>query len=487
MDNPGRSLLRGSAWTVALRWAVRGLGLINTFVLARLLAPQDFGLVAMAMIVIGLVEVLGETGQRLALIRMPNPGRDDYDSVWTLSILVAAALTLLQWAVSPLAPLYFHAPRAEGLIQILALRTLIGGFENVGVVAFRKELRFGRDFLFQLLQRLATIAVTIACALQFRDERALVAGILCGQALGVALSYALHPYRPRWCTRRIGHMLSFSGWMLAVHVAQYVQDKADEFAVGGFGLPAAMGRYAVAADVATAPTIEVVLPVTRALFPVFARLGGDSKAVAAAYLDVFAASVTISVATGLGMALVTADFVSVALGPAWGGVVPLARILAIAGGLYGIMQTGFTVLGAIGHARLSAQLTATRATLTVLALILACLWGNIETVALTRTGVTLLFIPGMCVAMTRVMPVTLDDLLARLWRPLLAAVPMAAVVLLVQGAAPDLPWLRLLLAIAAGAAVYPAALMLLWRLAGRPAGLEAAAAGWLKSRAGSPG
>ncbi len=471
----GRSLLHGSAWTVGLRWAVRGLGLINTFVLARLLSPGDFGLVAMAMAAVGLIEVLGETGQRLALIRIPAPTRDDYDSAWTLSILVAVALTLLQWAVSPLAPLYFHTAEAAWLIRLLALRTLIGGFENIGVIAFRKDLRFGADFKFQILQRLATIAVTIGAALWLRDERALVAGILGGRVLSVALSFVLHPYRPRWCTRRIHGLLAFSGWMLAVHVAQFVQDKADEFVVGGVAAPAVMGNYAVAADVATAPTIEVVLPVTRALFPVFARIGEDAGAVRAAFLDVFAASMLISVATGLGMALVAEDFVRLALGPAWLDAVPLVRILAIAGGLYGIMQTGFTVLGAVGHAKLSAQLTGTRAALTVLALTAAALLGDVQTVALARTAVTGLFIPGMFLALTRVLPVTLGDLAARGWRPVAAGVPMALLVPLAQHAAPDSPLLRLVLAMAAGAAAYGGTLLLLWRLAGRPEGLEAVA------------
>ena len=472
----GRNLASGSAWMMAMRWGIRGLGLINTFILARLLSPGDFGLVAMAMVVVGLVEVLGQTGQQLALIRLQDPTRDDFDSVWTLSIVIAVVLTLIQWVVAPFAPLYFHEPRAAWLIAVLSLRTLIAGFENVGVVAFRKDLRFGREFQFQILQRVATIAVTLGFALWLRDERALVAGILVGRALGVALSYVLHPYRPRLCVRRIHAILAFSGWMLAVHIAQYVQDKADEMVVGSLGDASAMGEYSVASDLATAPTVEVVLPMTRALFPVFARIGADMAAVRAAFLDVFAAACMISVATGLGVALVAEDFVRVALGPAWSAAVPLVRILAIAGGLYGIMQNGFTVMGAIGHARLSARLTGTRAVVTVAVLAGAAVWGNLETIAMARAAVTLAFIPGVLLVLSRILGLSSTDLLARLWRPLTAAVPMALAVQAMHAVAPDIAWLRLLLDAAAGAVVYPAAVMLLWRLAGRPAGLEASVA-----------
>lgn len=481
--NVGRALAQGSAWMVGLRWSVRGLGLLSTFVLARLLSPGDFGLVAMAMLVVGLVEVFGHAGHQLALIRIARPTRADYDSTWTIGIIVGVAAMLVLWAVAPLTALYFHEPRATWLVRLLALRPLLGALDNIGVVAFRAELQFSREFAFQVLQRVAVMVVTIGGAILLRNQWALVAGILGGQVLGVVLSYALHPYRPRLSLARARGLLSFSGWMLLVNVAQYIHDKADEMVVGGIADAAAMGRYAVASDAGTAPTIEVVLPATRALFPVFARIGGDRVALRAAYLDVFAAACLISVATGTGMALVAGDFVRVALGPQWLQAVPLVRLLAVAGGLYGIMHNGITVLGATGHARLSGLLSASRTLALVPVLIAAGLLGGVPAIAAARTLMTLAFIPGICIAIARVLPVTLGDMFSRSWRPLLAAVAMAVVVLAVQALAPDIPWLRLLLAMGAGALAYVAAVLLLWHAAGRPAGLEAAAMRHLRPRA----
>jgi O-antigen/teichoic acid export membrane protein len=469
---------------VALRWAMRGLGLFSTFILARLLSPGDFGLVAMAMLVVGLVEVFSHAGQELALIRLERPTNADFDSAWTLGILVGLAVAVVLWAIAPLAGLYFHEARAASLIRLLAWRPLIGAFANIGVVAFRKDLRFAREFGFQVAQRVATMGLTIGAALWLRDERALLVGLLGGPALGVAISFLLHPYRPRLSLARARGMLAFSGWMLLVNVAQYVHDKADEMVVGAVADASAMGRYSVAADAATAPTVEVVLPVTRALFPVFARISGDRAATRAAYLDVFSAACLVSVATGGGMALVAGDFVRVALGDKWIAAIPLVRLLAIAGGLYGIMHNGITVLSATGHARLSGLLSASRTLLLAPALIAAGLLGSVEAIAATRCLMTLAFIPGIFLAIARVLPVTPADMFLRLWRPLLAGVAMAAVVLAAQAVAGDNPWARLFLAAGTGALAYGAAVLLLWRLAGRPAGLEAAfvgrLAGWRK-------
>src|SRR5438552_12057395 len=83
-EEPGVSvqqrMLRGSAWMIAWRWCVRGIGVVSTVVLARLLTPADFGLVAMAMLVVGLVEVLGDGGFSLAIIRHPDPTREHMDT-----------------------------------------------------------------------------------------------------------------------------------------------------------------------------------------------------------------------------------------------------------------------------------------------------------------------------------------------------------------------------------------------------------------------
>src|SRR5262245_40179117 len=88
----GRAMVIGSGWMVAMRWAVRGIGLISTMILARLLTPQDFGLVAKAMLVIGMLEIMAETGQRLAIIRHNQPTRAHYDTAWTIGIIVNGTL-----------------------------------------------------------------------------------------------------------------------------------------------------------------------------------------------------------------------------------------------------------------------------------------------------------------------------------------------------------------------------------------------------------
>src|ERR1044072_9054409 len=148
--SPGRHLLEGSAWMIGLRWAIRLTGLVSTVILARLLVPADFVLVAGAILV-----------------------------------------------VAPFTPAYFQEPRAVPVMQCLALRAAMGGFENIGIVDFRRELRFDRFFLYNMGPKLASVVVTISLAFLWRNYWALVAGILSGQFAMVATSYSMHAYRPR--------------------------------------------------------------------------------------------------------------------------------------------------------------------------------------------------------------------------------------------------------------------------------------------------
>ena len=363
---------------------------------------------------------------------------------------------------------------------MLALRTLIGGFENIGMVDFRRDLRFDRVFVFMILQRLFAALLTIIFALLFRDWRALVVGILGGRVLGVAFSYLVHPYRPRLCTRAIRELLAFTSWMLSVNICQYVNDRADELAVGSLGNPVQMGLYNVGADVATAPTAETVLPATDALFPVFARIKDDPSAMRTGYLDVLSVVCILSVALGGGMSLVATDFVTVVLGTKWILATPIVRVLAIAGGLFAIMQNGIPVLTATGHERLAAQLTAARAAATLFAVGSAAFLGDAMIIAYARLLVTLAFIPGIFLALSRILPITLGDLIARLWRPAIAGFVMAICVLAVHAREPEIPIMRLAIDIAIGAVVYPGTILLLWALIGCPRGPEAAVVDWIR-------
>ena len=182
----GRGMAKGAAWMVAMRLVVRGAGLINMVILARLLVPEDFGLVAMAMIFVGAIEVFSEFNFDVALIKKQSADRTDYDTAWTLSIIRGGVTAAVLLAIAAPAADLFDEPRLAMVIAVLSLSSVLLGFQNIGVVDFRKSLDFRRDFLFMASGKVVAVIITIGLALIWQNYWALVGGMIGGKIWRVA-------------------------------------------------------------------------------------------------------------------------------------------------------------------------------------------------------------------------------------------------------------------------------------------------------------
>lgn len=230
--SPSRQLVRGSAWMVAARWATRLIGLVSTVILARLLAPEDFGIVAIALIAVGLLETVGYAGVDLALMRPGANSREHFDTAWTIQIIQGLLIAVLLVVFAPWVGLLFSEPRTVGVVQVIALRPLISGFENIGVVAFRKELDFAKDFRFTVYTKLANFAIVVGSAYCLENYWALTIGMTSGSVIAVILSYLMHPYRPRLSLVHVREMWGFSQWLIISRVGSFLNRKTDEVVVG---------------------------------------------------------------------------------------------------------------------------------------------------------------------------------------------------------------------------------------------------------------
>jgi O-antigen/teichoic acid export membrane protein len=468
-----RRMAAGFGWMVAARWSVRGIGLVSTLVLARLLSPTDFGLVAMGLITVGFVRIFAEAGQDLAIIRHLDPTPEHFDTAWTMSVCGGLLVALILFAIAPVGGWYFHEPRAVPLIRFLALAPFIEGFTNIGATAgFRRSLLFDKEFRFLVTRKFAGFAVAVPLALILRNYWALAIGVVLGRLVTVLASYWMHPYRPRLRLSKLGELWSFSAWTQLAAVAQYFGDQADQFVVGGLGGAAQMGGYNVARDVATAPTEEIVVPAARSLFPVYATLLDDRARLIRSYLDVLSVVAIIALSTGVGIAIVANDMVMVVLGSKWSAAAGLVPWLAIGGGMFGVTRSVNMIILVTGNARLNALRNWGFAALLAPAAILSGLrWGS-EGVAAARMAVTVLFAPVMFYSLMQVVPITAGQIMERLWRPALAAFAMAAVVSFSGTDAISSTLLRLFCNVGLGAGVFAATLLALWFLAGRPPGAE---------------
>ncbi len=457
---------------VAGRWMLRGIGLVSTVILARLLVPADFGLIASAMLVIGALQVLTETGQRAAIIRMRDPQRAHYDSAWTMGLLIGFSVAGVLALLAPFVAVWLDDPRLSWIVWALALRPVIQAFENIGLVDLQRHFDFRRDLQIMLFGKLAGFAVTVTLAFLLRNYWALIAGTLAQAVVGVVVSYVFIPYRPRMALSRARELWSFSIWSLVTSIGNYCATRADHVAVAATLGPEAMGTYTVGAELAALPTEELVVPPVRALYAVYARVSHDQAAMQAHYLTALSFVALVACATGTGMALVAEDVVAVVLGPRWSGAVQVLPWIAVASGAMGVARSVNPVLLAAGHARANALRALAFAGFLLCAALIGADWRGVEGVAIAYLVVTLAFVPIMFALLVRILNVPVTGIVRAVWRPLCAAAGMAGVVIAVHPHLPSVPWIRLIGDAAAGALAYAIVLVGLWAAAGRPDGVE---------------
>jgi lipopolysaccharide exporter len=465
----------GSIWIMAARWAMRLIGVVSTVILARLLSPHDFGIVAMAMLAVGLLQAFSESGQRLALIRLKTVTRGHYDTAWTIGVIVGVIVAIALVLLGPLVASYFKEPQLVVLLAVLAIKPLIGGLENIGTVDFRRDLRFDIEFKFLFWPKIVSFVATVGCALIWPNYWALVAGILVGQIANLVLSYTLHRYRPRLSLAKLRELWSFSYWTLAHSIAGYGAQKTDEIVVGRLFATSELGMYSVVGSVATMPVEELILPPGRALYSGFSQLQDDKPALRKMYFDAMSVLFTLACAASVGVTAVAHDMVLVLLGAKWLDGVPLVPWLTLAAALLAISYSNNMLLVVLGKAKW----VAIRSWLFLIALVSAMLIGQyyagLVGVAMGRGIATVLLFAIMQVVVCRLLGIRLAAVIALYWRPLIAAAAMYSVIQY-GGVSQYLgiadPVIRLMLNVALGALLFAGIQMLLWRLAGRPTGVE---------------
>lgn len=492
-ESPAPSLTRriatGAIWMILQRLAVRGIGLISTMILARLLIPADFGIVALATSLAALLDALFEFGFDLALIHRQTADRTHYDSAWTLSVLrgLVTAVLLLAIAV-PMGALYGDA-RLVDVMMWLAVAALASGFQNVGIVEFRRELQFDAEFRLLVRAKIVAFLVTIALAWIWRDYRALVAGIIAGKLTGLALSYAMHPFRPRFSLKAGRDFLHFSKWLCLDNIVTAIKTRSDTFVVGKIAGAESLGVYALAYEISNLTSTELVAPISRVLFPGFAKIAQDRQRLAWGFVESLAVIVFIAAPMAAGIAMVSDYVVMIFLGAKWAAAIPLIQILTLYGLLSLTSANGAALYLSLGRPDLIVKRNLPGIAVLLPALLFAtwaygahgAAWALVSSAAVT-CAVNF----GLLHRHLRVSP---RALLAGIWRPLAAAAGMAAVLGAVksrwpmhEGLMAIIPQVAVLALL--GACIYAGLVLALWFVSGRPPGAETRALGVLRDLRG---
>ena len=452
----GASTARAARWAFLSSTGSRIVTLIGLTLLARLLAPQEFGLLAFAMAYIVYVETIGDLGSGTALIYWPDRREDAAQVTFLINVAAGVFWCATTLLIAPLVADFFNAPQGTPLVRTLAFGFLIRYLGNTHDALTRKDLRFQARALPELA--MATVKAVVALLFAWRGFGAwsLVWGHLAGLTASTIFFWIITPWRPKWRFPRdlFKPMLAYGRGIIFVNVLGAVQDQTDLAMIGRWLGLTALGLYQLAGKLPEATVMVIVRVASRVLLPAFSRVSASGEHPREAYLGAarYIGAVTLPIVTGL--AILAEPFVLTLFGAQWIGAAPIVTALAILAGVRALGTHPGDVLKATGRVGTLARIEVCRAIVIVIVVLIAARFSAVAVAA------SLAIVDGgamvIALALTaRAIGVTSGELLRAYAPSAIAAAAMAAVLLAWQRLGPDVsPMLDLMVAVPLGALVY---------------------------------
>jgi O-antigen/teichoic acid export membrane protein len=368
------------------------------------------------------------------------------------------------------------------VLWALGLCAAIACASNIGVTLAQKAFDFSLEFKLQVASKVLSVVVTIAAGVVLRDYRALVLGIASSQISMALLSYWMHPYRPRWNTRRIGAIWAVTKWLMLSSIGVFIMRRGDELAAGRIAAnPGQFGVYSVGADLGLMPTSEVGPALLRALLPLLSSMSGSVQQINAAVIKAVGAANTVTWAMGLGFSALAIPATTLVLGAHWSTAAPFVAGFAVVGALQSMPSGLSTLLVMRGHTKqhsMTVWMEFVGFALSAVALVpsmslIGLLWAR-GIGALAGASAAMWFTRRYC-------NLPLGALALALLRPMFGAVLMHQLVSAAMLTVED-PLLKIAVGVPVGIVFYVLWCLVSWRLAGRPDGLEAMVLGHLRQR-----
>ncbi|WP_137180338.1 oligosaccharide flippase family protein [Roseomonas sp. AR75] len=474
-------VLRGAVMMVALRFALRGIGLVSVFFTARLLTPADFGVLGTSAIVLGLFAILQSVGIGDALVRLRKLDADHVHTAWTINLIASLAVSACVWVTAPFAARVLEEPALVAVLRWQAFTPTLMALVSPGTMTFLRDFAFRKEFVLKVFQKVVVVVCVVTGAFLTRSYWGLVWGTMTGTALTVVMTYVLYPYRPRLSLAKHRDFLGFSFWTMMFSLASYAARVVDEVVVRRMVSTQVFGLYHTSRDLSRTLVSEMVAPASAALLPGLARLQDEPARFARAAQHMVGAGAIVAVAAGLGVSATAEEITGLLLGPKWAGAAAILQITAI--GVAGQTLAGLhrSILIPLSKQHWSAALWALRAAVLAAVCVPAGAYGGVLAVA-------------AAFAVTSVLMTILDYTLifghlgrptapvAIFLRPMLAGAAMMGVLALLPAGLPLL--LSAVLKVAVGALTYTLVLWGAWFLAGRPNGAETALLHRLPARIG---
>lgn len=352
------SVVRGTVWAVGERWVRRALSALTFLVLARLLRPEDFGLVALAAVFIAIGEVLREQGLGAAIIQRTELSKSLLDTAFWLSLFFGLAVAIVNWFLAPVFGAILQEPRVSPILRVLGVSLVIGGLGQVPDALLRRRFQFKAIALRTTVANVAGGLVGISLAIGGAGAWALVGQSLTTAVVTSAVLWIVIDYRPGYSanTADARRIWGFGGRVAGEQFLGILQRRGDDLLIGAIIGPVALGYYTVAYRLLLILLDTTTRVVQTVSLPTLSRLQDDLPRMRRAFLQSTRLTALVGFPAFAGLGLLAYEFTVVLMGDQWLPSVSLMRVLAIAGAIQTVSLFYRVSIQALGRPDVSLKL-----------------------------------------------------------------------------------------------------------------------------------
>ncbi|GLR70931.1 oligosaccharide flippase family protein [Agaribacter marinus] len=271
--------LDSSFFILIIRGIQRSIGIVSLLILARLLTPEDFGLVAIATMLVFLCDVLSDSGAQQYIVQKDEVDDDDLNTAWTLGILLKTGLAVILIACAwPLA-LFFEQPKLFWPLIVISSILPISAFISPGILLQKRELNYQPLVRLAIVDKLGSFVITLSLAYALKSYWAMIIGVVASYVIKASYSYVIAKYSPRFTLSKLLNQWSFSKWMLLKAVLGYIKSEFDTIFISKSFSTGDLGGYNMMKNISTLPGREVIQPLSEPLLATFAKVKGDKRSI----------------------------------------------------------------------------------------------------------------------------------------------------------------------------------------------------------------
>jgi O-antigen/teichoic acid export membrane protein len=457
-DELDMKLMRSSAWAVLGYGGTHALSLITMLVLARLLVPEDFGVVALAFSVLAVAQIAQESGLGAALIVHRGDLRRAAAAVSVFSPLVACGLYLLCFGAAPIAAHIFDEPRLTSVLRVMALVVVLRGLAIMPLSLLEREMRFGPITAIEVGAGVAQAAVAIGLGITGAGVWSLVVGQLAFGLAQMLLAWFFTPLRPSPFEARretLRELMRYGRHVGIANLINYGNANAPTVVVGRVLGATAVGYFTMASRLAAMPVNVIGNILGRGVFAALSRVQDDPVRFRRIWLENLQRLALLSTPAAIGIAIVAEPLVVTLLGNDWRPVIVPLQILALNGVLRTFSATSGEVFQALHRPHLRIYAESAYLALIVPGLLAGAYWRGIDGAAVAVVLVNVVFGISLLTVIMRLLDVDVGELAHAILRPAVGWALLAVTLLAVRPLLDDLSsGLALIALIVLGGVVY---------------------------------